>query len=308
MSLNYTSLPGDNISYHLSYKLYTGDITYQRITVHLFFAETVVIFLLNSICLFVMLKERILLKNLQNIYLTGLLISHGGNGFVFIVAYATQLISWDAKITINKIRYMFYASACSYTFLLSLDRYLAIRRPFYYQTLSKRFITATNIAAISYTLVFIVSFHLSQIYGVLVATCAKIAVGTTLSIFNATLYFELRKQFRAIQSTCVHKSADEHISSAKKGKLRQTRALKLCVFITVSYMLFWYPHMFSTVHYFTTGYQTNVTVLQCLELLALLDSIVDPLIYIYLNKTVKRKIREFGAKVCLVNSQAYTRR
>lgn len=268
---------------------------FRNILAHIFFAESIAIFLLNSVCLLIIFSGRKLLlkKNLQNIYLSGLLLSHGGNGLSDILAYVTRGISWKAVFVFNSIRYTFYVTASCYTFLLSLDRYLAIKSPFYYQTISTLFIINSNLAVIFCTLMFAVLFLLNELYGAFFGIVFMLIVSTMLGVFNAIMYFELRKKFRAIKSMSVHNSREDHDNSKKKTSQRQVRALKLCVFIAVSYMIFWLPFMLAAINAIISGEDTDANLSHFLQLFALLDSIIDPLICIYLNKTVKQKIRSF---------------
>lgn len=187
--------------------------TYKQILVHILFVEAVVIFIPNAVCLFVIFKHRKLLKKLQNIYLSGLLISHVGNNVTFILGYGTKRISWKVHHTIINIRYLFYASACVYTLLLSLDRYLAIRRPFYYQTISKYFILNTNIMAICLTFAFILTYSINELYGIIGSFIVVMLVSGLLAAFNSVMYVELKKQLRTIEMTTVHDSTEKQIDS-----------------------------------------------------------------------------------------------
>lgn len=271
---------------------------YRRILVHVFFSQSVIIFLLNSTCIFIIFKNRRLLKNLQNIYLSGLLISHGGNGLSDILAYTTRTLSPIISLAFKNIRYMLYSSACFYTLFLSLDRFLAIKRPFFYQTLSKSFIICTNIAIMFCTMSFLSLFLINNLYGMYMSILSILIASFMLGVFNSIMYLELKKQFRNIQSTSVHNSSKDQLKSRKKIKHRQLRALKLCVFITVSYVTFWSPYMISgLISKTSTRSAVDIFLANCLEIFAVLDSIVDPLIYIYLNKTVKRKFRDFLCNV-----------
>lgn len=263
------------------------------VLVHILFAEGVVIFLLNFVCLCFIFNDRKLLKNLPNIYLAGLLFSHGGSGLAVILSYTTRRSFPTVAFVSSFVRFAFYTSACCYTFLLSMDRYLAIKKPFFYQTISKRFILITNITVIliAPTTAFFFAYDRYTIY---FAVFLLVFVSLMLAVFNCVLYFELRKQFQSIRSTSVHKSTEQRKASAKDIKQRQLRALKICVFITVSYIVFWYPFTFSAI-FSTTSPQDAKKVLltNCLEVFGILDSVVDPLICIHLNKSVKRKIRSF---------------
>lgn len=66
------------------------------------------------------------------------------------------------------------------------------------------------------------------------------------------------------------------------------RALKICIFIIASYIVLWYPYMISAINGTISGNESDIALTGCFEILANIDSIVDPLICIYLNRDLRK--------------------
>lgn len=273
---------------------------------HLLFLEAALIFLLNFSCFCVSFTKASVYKKYHNVLLAGLIISHSGNGLSNMIQYILHQASVDVDIL--KVwwlsRDIFYALAISYTLLLSIDRYLAIKKPFYYGTLTSRYILFVNLCAFFVSGTYKTAVVLSPVaFSMLPPLIFLVTV--VLAVVNSVLYWEVKKQCGTIIATSVHESHQQHQLHVKNVKQRQFKTLKMCVVITVTYTLFWTPFVVLAGVYFVYEKEKSVWNLKrYFGLVALLDCIVDAIIYMKMNKDVKK---EFYKKTSVIRMKKKSR-
>lgn len=93
-------------------------------------------------------------------------------------------------------------------------------------------------------------------------------------------------------------------SRSKSDILRYTRATYICTGVVISYVLLWLPHMLhdilefvdDSIKFNSSGGQYVMTT----YVLAFSNSIIDPIIYISLNRSIKKEIKRFV--ICCLNN------
>ena len=274
---------------HLSFGERYPDVL--QIFYHLLFSEALIIFTFNLICLCIIFKHEHIYKRFHNIYLAGLLSSHTANGLSFILHYIFRYIQTPKYLWYNilRVRDIFYASAVGFTLLLSIDRYLAVKKPFYYATLTKKFVVLSCIM----NFIVIAGFKVTESFSKLVRAFLLpivVVVGITIGILNSILYNEVKKQYKKIALTTVHDLSQDSTKHSKYLKKRQMRSLKICTLITITYILFWVPYTFVVCLFEIYNNFLVWKIRRCFEIFALLDSIIDVAIFVALNRDVKNQI------------------
>lgn len=273
--------------------------THQEVYVyflHSLFIQAVIIVIINVFSLWIIIRSGRIYKKLQNIYLMGLLLSHGLNGLSFVLYYVLVNMTSVSKTLLYHVKMMrdtFYIFSACYTTMIALDRYLAIKRPFYYTTLGKRFVIISNSLIVLISVVVKLAFVLTTITTTIIAFLVILIFSASVGFFNYVLYREVKKQYVSINSMTVYHTNEAEAKHKKYIKRRQLRSLKICLLLTFSYVLFWLPYVVTVLLYqmFKTFLMWKVR--SCLELFNLFNSIVDVVIYVSLNNDMKQEMKKF---------------
>ena len=173
------------------------------------------------------------------------------------------------------------------TIMLSVDRCIAVRKPFFYSRLGKKhaaFSFAILLALVSISFVLML---FSRFDGFLIASILTTLGGIFILIANVLLYRSVKKQCDFIASTIVESNEERLQLEQNAIRKRQLRSLKVCICITISYLLSWFPLMFAVGIYSILKIERGA---DTLVVLGMTNGIWDVLIYFKLNEKAKRRL------------------
>ena len=182
------------------------------------------------------------------------------------------------------------------TIAISIDRYVAIRKPFYYQTLTRK-----NAYYVVMTIVFIATTHSISAF-IFDTTYTAISFLVVLGCFaicvcNYRLFREVKRQCILTISNVVSEDLTKKRQIKRRIKLRQLRSLRMCLVIVVTFMVLWIPYLvvFILSRIRKELFSDHYFLLKMVEMLAILNGIVDVLTFFIM----KRQARKMFVKIFL---------
>ena len=206
------------------------------------FIESIVIILLNLIAIITMLSLKSLRKTFNDQLLLILFTSHLLAAILNIVCACVINHPIEIQSIFWYVREIAVSFEIDYTILLSFERFLAIRKPFLYSRLGK----SHAVQAILNPVFAVLGYAIWRYYSLTayyIASIITISGGFAIFISNIFLYRSIQRQCEGITKTIIDSS--EQVQSKKRESLkkRKLKSLKICIYITASYLLTWFPLM-----------------------------------------------------------------
>ena len=176
----------------------------------------------------------------------------------------------------------------TFTFILALEQFVAVRQPFFYARLGKihallyLFVTCLIIIA------FWIWLYLLKDIFFTVTTGLVILVGFFIFVANTILYKSVKKQCEKINGTIVGHLENKQTARRNRVKKRRLKSLKICIGITASYLLTWFPlsvFIVIDLHLKFSDYLVYI-----FQIFFFSNGIWDVVIYFYCNKKARRKL------------------
>lgn len=200
------------------------------------------------------------------------------------------------------------ASVCS----ISLDRYLAVLRPFQYQTLIRRHFVKMLIA--TWTVPTLVSLApllwqsdpiapAHRIY--LICLCVLFVLVPYMFVFMA--YFRIFRQLKAHTKLKRRKTNYLPNTRHKTRTLRgQARVAKIFFFLVILFLLSWFPVLYSTIAFATDRLDIVPPFLETISVFTLtLSSLVNPFLYCAGKADIKSELRRLVLKHTATKKELY---
>ena len=207
-----------------------------------FIVEGVLMIIFNLIALRVIIFLKRLKTSFYSLTLALLFAAHLSTGTILLVKAILDLASVyadDMKL-VEAVRDCSISLEVNFTILLSLDRFVAVRKPFFYAKLTTRHGLASIGGAFSLTTFFTIWRTIST-KAYISAFFVTIFGAVLIVVSNFLLYRSVKRQCRQIASTIVDKSSRQQHDKRQDIRNRELRSLKVCLFIAISYILTWVP-------------------------------------------------------------------
>ena len=179
---------------------------------------------------------------------------------------------------------------------ISIERYIALRLHLRYKelvTTERVLIVAMIIWVLDIALTFMEWIYQSKLlrncHAALLLFCLLVTFATHLKIFLI-----LRRHQRQINSI-------NRMSSKRKNFQRQTRHAVSVSYIVVIYVTCNIPVLFVMVYNFAGGHFNNLNVFSWTETIAFLNSSINPVIFCWRNRGIRRAVLNVLAKVICLN-------
>ena len=278
--------------------------------------ESCIIIAVNAFGLFVIFKSKSLTQLingqkkliLNQVIIFCLFISHLCLGVVQF-CHATTIIAGTSDEDKYNIPNHFKVFLCSleimFTIVLSVERFMAVKFPFYYTRHEK------TIGRILFTIVIFLSFTALTLFLfykklVMIPVLVTFLGGIVIFVSNVSLYRIVKQQRRKILCTMVHNSDEKQNEESKTIKKKQLKSLKVCVSMTATYVVLWVP--FVTVSLLNVRlYSVSLTkIASILEPFGYLNAICDVLIYLVMHYEAVRRIFKKSLRCCARTCLLYT--
>ena len=170
----------------------------------------------------------------------------------------------------------------------TLDRLLAIKYPYTYERVTTKkvcLIIASVWLPVPLFFVLTIVLHASMI-SMRLFSSVLIILGTAILVTsNSVIYMIARRHCLNIQKSSFHGSQN----SKEQGKLLKSSLVCLC--IVLSFVVSWSPFLVVNLLHFTQEYGSfSVEVDGSVEMVAILNSILDPILFIVFRKDVKKEL------------------
>ena len=176
--------------------------------------------------------------------------------------------------------------------MVTIDRLVILKYPFIYQNLkTTHYLTIIIISWVFPVLYFFVGLNInitqSQYLVVSIVLIATAAI--TLTISNIMVYSIVRRHLHMIRRNTVEVYDN---TDKKKQTLKVVKSTYVCFAVVISFVLLWFPFLIHDIltleNIYTPNYGKTFTFV--VEVFALCNSGLDPIIYAILNKKVKREV------------------
>eukprot|EP00111_Clytia_hemisphaerica_P019929 TCONS_00058782-protein len=260
------------------------------------FVECSIVTILNIMASSTIFKSKTLRRFLNDYILLSLFITHALVGALNVVTVCMYWAGYPWSITnyVLITRDSVAGFEIYFTIIQSIERYVAIRKPFFYARLGK----LHAVLFLSATSVFPLAFCVGRIYtaATLFFGClVTILGGIFISATNIFLYRSVKKQCREITKTIIDRSEEKQKDRRKVMKKRKLRSLKMCIYITITYLLTWCPLVAFAIINVMIG--LNIYYIMAATLIGFSNGIWDVLIYFYFNAKSWRVLKTlFGRK------------
>ena len=238
------------------------------------------------------LKKRQSKMIFNNVLLGFLFMSHLLAGAVNALQVIFE-VKGETHLALLAVSILYFLTSLEITFTItiSLERYIAIQKPFLYGRLTKTHGACVIVAAPIFSAVFIILQQFSAVV-FLVGFGAIFLGAVSIIITNLHLYRSVRGQCVRIKSLTVADTRAEVTQHKADVNKRQLKSLKICLLISVSYVCTWVPLSIYMVVLKTTP---GIVLTLYPDVLGFSNGIWDVLIFFYLNKTARRTLH---AMVC----------
>jgi len=216
-----------------------------QIVVGVTLLEGCALVVMNTVAILVITTSKKMRTNFNNVILCFLFIFHLCSGISIVVLAALRIklvynVQNAEVILLKNIRNSCAPAEINFTLLMACERYIAIRKPFFYARLTRLHAMITISVSMCVSTGFIVWLHFSMwalFLGVGVTFLGAIFV-TVSSIF---LYRSIKRQCRSIASTIVHQSSELQSNEREVIKRRELKSLKICCIISISFLFTYIP-------------------------------------------------------------------
>ena len=188
---------------------------------------------------------------------------------------------------------------------LTLDRFVAVKLPFFYQASIKTMhvyivISGAWILPFIYLSVLLTIWRLNGVSVMVDITNLSFAVivlsgFVTLAVSNAFIYFEARKQLRKM-SKCLMENLNGKYTKKYMLQRGESRLVRINFGMVAAFTLFWSPTVVSRIYKYirSTCFSLEFELILCFFVCC--NFIFDPIIYICLSHDVRKSIRNLLIK------------
>ena len=263
--------------------------TIFAITVASMFVGAIVMVLSSITALYVNFSSKSLHRRFNDHLLALLFITHTTTGVfnVLIPILIWHRQPWPLVDSVSAVRDCNACLEVTLTIILSIERYVAIRKPFFYARLGKFHAALFMTISMIFPLAFSIwrAFSMSVFF---LGCLVTISGGIFISASNIYLYRSVRKQCKGINNTIVDRSENRAKDRKNELRKRKLRSLKICIYITVSYLLTWFPLVIVITLQVLLGIDQNWTFI--FAVIGFSNGIWDVLIFFHLNQKARKRL------------------
>ncbi|XP_057308869.1 alpha-1A adrenergic receptor-like [Hydractinia symbiolongicarpus] len=284
----------------------------------IFKVEGCLVVTVNMTLIFMILHVKKLRKKFNNIFLVNLLLCHAVVGVIAICLFEDDLVK--TVLNVQHLSAVVTMLSCLSNVPVTADRFVATNWPYFYPKLTRRksifFCVLTWILTVILTAITLQKGLQKKVLDIVTVSFIAVMV-IILILANAFIYNVVHKQIVEIKKTCVKNntymredskgvidtqhgldSNDEHNrkdyqqnSNTARLQAKQVRAAQICAGVVTSYCILWLPlmiHDFLKMFRIGSSFVYPGSIYPTIALfLSLSNSLVDPIIYILLNRELK---------------------
>ena len=261
---------------------------------YILLVELGVAIVLNIFAVSVIVRSPFLQSSPNNKYLCCLFVSHVIAALVVssitITFYECPDHVWRTLVFVREFT---TGMELSFTVLLSLERYVAIQKPFVYCRLNVRHGVGATLALVGVVVIFVVWLAVSvtgYAFG-LFGTCSG-CVFVTYSSYCS--YRTIKGHCRRISSMTVSTNAKDKNQHRVTLRKRQVKSLKICSMIAITYLCSWVPlSIYTLVTYWQQTFYGNHfsnDLSNVFIMFGYTNSLMDAFIFFYVSTEARKTI------------------
>ena len=254
--------------------------------------EGSLLILVNSIAVITILSSKKLRRPFGNILLALLFIAHVICG-ILSVFFGIMEIGYRGHTMISTgliIRDFFAGYEVIFTISMSVERFVAVNNPMFYDLLSKKHAIAFVVVVSSLPVVFVTWRVLSN--AAFVAVFVVTFIGSVIiTICNMYLYRSIKRHCHDISSKVVANSQVEELEKKLLIEKRKMKGLRTCVLISATYTICWVPIGLKFFIKFMLGIEKRAYWDAIFTFVAYFNGFQDVLIFFYIKKTARLQLK-----------------
>ena len=249
------------------------------------FAVMVTTIVLNIILLLLIVNQKKLRKKHSSKFFLNLQAVHIGLSISSIISTFTES-SMEMHLYNAFLMMMFLA-----LLMMTCERYLAIKLPYKYGKLTSH---VNDIIICSwippFVFVFLAKiFRHSEQQNVMMGIGLIAVAAIFLTTSNASIYFTVRKHFNVINKEKL-KNSPINLTISKESK--RLKSVYVCFAIVFAFLLLWFPYFIYDLLTLTNTYTDfHEYFIQSVQPIALLNSLLDPILFVCFRHDVKKELR-----------------
>lgn len=175
--------------------------------------------------------------------------------------------------------------------LMTVDRYINIKYPFYYENLPTRkiiFMIVTSWAITVLSVTMYLYFGADGYHRVVISTFLLGIATFTLALSNIRIYIIAQSHVKAIK-----KYSTDNNNAARRNRITTLKSTYVCFSIIFSFVITWLPLFIHNAMFLLKIYRPapSKTFTQIVVRLAMVNSLLDPLLYFCFNKDLKHELK-----------------
>lgn len=266
----------------------------MRVSDYLLLIELVVSIILNVFGVCVIVSSRSLRSTASNKIICLLFASHMltslSVGTILFTFYACPEHVWRRIIF---AREFLTGMELNFTVLLSLERHVAVQKPFLYAKLTTRHGIGASLFLVFLITIFVCWVSVS-VSGYIFGFCVT-CTGCCIVVYSSFCsYRTIKEHLRRISSVTVASSTEDRKHIQTTLKKRQMRSLKICFLIAVTYLMSWVPLItFTTLKYWMQTYygtKFSLDLINAMIMFGYTNSVMDVIIFFYINSEARKSV------------------
>ena len=213
--------------------------TNMILLITLLVVEMIFTFTFSVISIITIVRSHSLRSRFTNVLIIFLFLSHALTNMAYMSTLWTLVLSSKNLAlktgTLNTRDFCVGLTICFST-LLSSTRFISVYKPFFYENLTKKHAVIIILGSISFLIIFSI-WRLFSTLAYFAVVVFSNGGGIVVLICNVYLYRLVKRQCNDIASTCIGATREAQIRERNITRKRSLKALKMCIWISVSYFL-----------------------------------------------------------------------
>ena len=257
----------------------TSSILHQCILV-----EIILSLFLNATLFLIIVNQKKLWEKHSCKYFLNLQSVHMTSSISYIVYYFHKN---NIEIYVNNALLMQMFVSLGMT---TVDRLVEINYPYRYERINSRTVIGAIFCSWIPAMIFMVStvmFTPSQESMSVISTCLIGLAFIVLILSNININIVARRHYNAIKKFCM-----PALMNGMKKEKNMLKSTYVCLFIVLSFLLLWFPCFVHNIALLVRGYKKiEIKFTLWVELIAIFNSLVDPVLFVILRKDVKKELK-----------------
>ena len=216
-------------------------------------------------------------------FVLNLLIVHSVISTSFLISYLSPSLNIRIYISVGLLMEMVFT-----LIIITWDRYKEIKTPFYYENISAKHVLLILLCSwiLSVTL-FCITYILkvSEDRMMVINSTLIVVAITILPPSNASIYYTARKHANIVLKYIM--ATNPNVNK----EIKRFKSTYVCIAMSSSFVLCWLPYFIHDVLVLLNKFRKHEVFTECVERVALLDSLLHPIFFVVLRGDIKKEVK-----------------